>query len=66
MSSTLRVPASASPLSPYTFYWLLYVCAVDVEKQFLGKMGEFLKALVNSKGKVQDYGHGCDSYRCLA
>lgn len=66
VSSTLQVPAISSPLSPYTFCWLLCVCAVDLEKQCLGKMEEFLKALVNSKGKVQDYGHGCDSYRWLA
>lgn len=56
VSSTLQVPATSS-LSLDTFYWLLYVCAVDLEKQCLGEMEEFLKALVNSKGKVQDYGH---------
>lgn len=34
--------------------------------QFLGKIGQFSKALVSIKGKVQNYWHGCDSYQCLA
>lgn len=34
--------------------------------QFLGKIGQFSKTLVNIKGKVQNYWHGCDSYQCLA